>query len=315
MRTCMRLLCRVTLAGLIGLVVAGIAHAENTADAAALKARFETMGEQLRSSPFGRPVVLESAERPDALVGDIYAVLEHPFARVSAALDDAPAWCDVLMLHLNVKRCTVAGRGPTSTVAIRLGRKHDQSVTDAYRLEFAYGVSASTSDYLQVQMSAASGPLGTRDYRIAFDAMPLPDGRSFVHLTYSYGYGLAARVAMLGYLSTLGRSKVGFSNAPGASAEAPRPVAGVRGLIERNTMRYYLAIAAYLDAASLPEPQRLERRLHDWFEATERYPRQLHEMDEAAYLEMKRAELKDNPRAPAVLPPEGALSPLGAARR
>ena len=33
-----------------------------------------------------------------------------------------------------------------------------------------------------------------------------------------------------------------------------------------------------------------DRRLRDWFAATERYPRQLHEMEQGEYLDMKRKE-------------------------
>ena len=73
----------------------------------------------------------------------------------------------------------------------------------------------------------------------------------------------------------------------------------MRGLVERNTMRYYLAIEAFLDAVSSPPQARLEQRLHDWFAATERYPRQLHELDEGAYLEMKRRESKRQQKAAA----------------
>jgi hypothetical protein len=66
----------------------------------------------------------------------------------------------------------------------------------------------------------------------------------------------------------------------------------MRGVVERNTMRYYLAIEAFLGALSeLPQAQ-LEKRLHDWFAAVERYPLQLHEMEQGAYLDMKRREYR-----------------------
>ena len=65
---------------------------------------------------------------------------------------------------------------------------------------------------------------------------------------------------------------------------------GVRGLVERNTMRYYLAIVAFMEASRLAPERRLEARLRSWFAAVERYPVQLHEMDQQEYLEMKRVE-------------------------
>jgi hypothetical protein len=68
-------------------------------------------------------------------------------------------------------------------------------------------------------------------------------------------------------------------------------VDNLRGVIERNTMRYYLAIDAYLSAVDLPQAQRQEHRLREWYSATERYPRQLHEMEQDDYLAMKQKEI------------------------
>lgn len=56
-------------------------------------------------------------------------------------------------------------------------------------------------------------------------------------------------------------------------------------------MRYYLAIAVYLDSLQLPESERASRRLQAWFDATERYPAQLHEVERDDYLAMKRDEI------------------------
>ncbi|MDP3827951.1 MAG: hypothetical protein Q8Q74_15470, partial [Polaromonas sp.] len=67
-------------------------------------------------------------------------------------------------------------------------------------------------------------------------------------------------------------------------------VDGLRGAVERNTMRYYLAIDAYMASLSAPPADQLEKRLQQWFDATERYPRQLHEIERTAYLTMKRSE-------------------------
>ncbi len=52
-------------------------------------------------------------------------------------------------------------------------------------------------------------------------------------------------------------------------------------------MRYYLAIDSYLDA---PDDQQLEERLAKWFDSTEQYSHQLHEMNRSDYLAMKRKE-------------------------
>ena len=67
-------------------------------------------------------------------------------------------------------------------------------------------------------------------------------------------------------------------------------VGGVRGVVERNTMRYYLAIDAYLSAMNAAPSEQFEKRLQTWFSTTERYPKQLHELNRDDYITMKRAE-------------------------
>jgi hypothetical protein len=110
-------------------------------------------------------------------------------------------------------------------------------------------------------------------------------------MSYSYSYGALSSVALKLYLATFGRGKVGFSAAGTAADGSPRLIGGMRGVVERNTMRYYLAVEAWLGAMGLPREARIERALRNWYAAIERYPRQLHELDEARYLEMKRGEL------------------------
>jgi ferric-dicitrate binding protein FerR (iron transport regulator) len=66
----------------------------------------------------------------------------------------------------------------------------------------------------------------------------------------------------------------------------------VRGVVERNTMRYYLAIDSYLKTLDGPQQERQEKRLQSWFNATERHARQLHEVERDEYLQMKRDEIK-----------------------
>ena len=59
-------------------------------------------------------------------------------------------------------------------------------------------------------------------------------------------------------------------------------------MLERNAMRYFLAIEAHLAALAVPPGERFEKRLQTWFTSSERYAHQLHEMDRAEYLDLKR---------------------------
>ena len=92
------------------------------------------------------------------------------------------------------------------------------------------------------------------------------------------------------YLATIGSGKVGFTLIGKQPNGQPEYIGGMRGVVERNTMRYYLAIDAYLGALATPPSLRLQKRLQGWFTATEQYPRQLREVDPTAYIDMKRSE-------------------------
>jgi len=270
----------------------GIAHADDADanSAASLRAKYGALQDQLSHNQFQRPLYMDSSEISGGVTGDIYAVINYPFATAGAALNGPARWCDILSLHLNTKYCRASTSSQGSVLNVNIGKKHDQPLDEAYRVDFAYRVAAETPNYLKVRLNADEGPLSTRNYRIMLEAIPLEDGRTFIHLAYSYTYGLAGRLAMQAYLGTIGSDKVGFTVVGKQSDGQPLHVGGMRGLVERNTMRYYLAIEAFLGALSAPPQARLEKRLHDWFAAVERYPRQLHEMEQGEYLDMKRKE-------------------------
>ena len=260
-------------------------------DAPGLRARAAALRERLANNPFGKPLVLESVQTSGDLKGDVYAVIDHSFATVQQALQSPEHWCDLLILHLNVKRCRVPAGGKTLELAV--GRKFDQPIDDAYKLEFKYQLLAATSEYLQVQLTAEDGPLSTKNYRIQVEAIAAADPKkSVIHMSYAYGYGLAARLAMQTYLATVGSSKIGFTIVDKKADGSPVYQGGVLGLLERNTMRYYLAIDAYLAAYQLPAGEQAERRIREWYTSTERYAPQLHEMEQTEYLDMKRKEIK-----------------------
>ena len=271
------------------------AHTADAGDAganpaAALRAKYAVLQNQLSHNQFQRPLHLESSETPDSVTGDIYARIDYPFATVRAGLNNPDGWCDVLILHVNTKYCRASSGSQGANLDVNIGRKYDEPLRKAYRVDFAYRIAAQTADYLQVRLNADAGPFSTRDYRIALEAVPLESGRSFIHFSYSFSYGPVGRLALQVYLATIGRDKVGFAVAGTGSDGKPLYIGGIRGLVERNTMRYYLAIEAFLDAESAPAQERLEQRLRGWFGAIERYPRQLHEMEQGAYLDMKRKE-------------------------
>jgi hypothetical protein len=257
---------------------------------AALRARYGLLQDHLSHNQFNRPLHLESSETTDGVSGNIHAIIDHPFATVSLALNGPNRWCDILLLHLNTKYCRAATDARGSALRVYIGKKYEQPLDDAYPVDFAYRLAGASPGYLKIMLSAADGPLSTHDYRIVLEAVPLDGERTLLHLAYSYAYGLAGRVAMQAYLGTIGSDKVGFTVTEKKAGGAPVYIGGMRGLVERNTMRYYLAIESNIGALSAPPQVRLEKSLRSWFTAIEAYPRQLHELEQDEYLVMKRKE-------------------------
>ena len=244
---------------------------------------------QFATSPFGRPLLLESSELDGDVRGNVVALVEHPIAALRSALDSPAEWCEVLILHLNVKSCAPSQGAGSGSLSLLLGRKGSEDGDGSHAIDFAFRVPESSAEAFRVTMEAASGPLGTTSYRLSLDAIPVGPRKTFLRLTYAYAYGTTARIAMSSYLGTLGKDKVGFSTTVGSRGEGPVYVGGLRGVLERNTMRYYLGVETYLDSAAQPAEERVGWRLRTWFDATERYPRQLHELTKAEYLAGKQA--------------------------
>lgn len=275
---------RLAVSVLAGLGLTMAAAESPAGDAGALQRKYADLRERLERSPFGRPLHLDSRETDGVLRGDVHALVRHPFPKVRDSLGAARQWCDVLTLPFNVQKCEARG----DALSVYIGRKPDSPIEEATRLNLRFSVLQRGDNLLRVELAAPSGPAGTRDYRIVFEAVPIAQGGTFVHLGYGYGQGMLSRMAIQTYLATSGADKVGFS-AEGRDAEGnPRLIGGMRGILERNTMRYFLAVDAFLDSLDAPEASRHRARLEKWFAAVDRYPRQLREMSLDRYLALKQ---------------------------
>lgn len=269
---------------LCGASLLAPAHAH---DAAALRARHAALQEQLAKSPFGRSLHVESTVSGGTHKGEIHAVIEHPFSVVAPALARPADWCDIMALQVNVKRCSAARDALTAHIT----RKPRGALDDAHRVEFRFHPATKSAEYLGVALTAPSGPVGTRDYEIRLEAAPLDARRTFMHLSYAYTLGSMARLGMDAYLAGAGRDKYGFSVVERLPDGRPVYVDGVRGVVERSAMRYYLAVEAHLDSLAVPAAQRLEARLRDWYTETTRYPQLREPVSADEYVAMKRREL------------------------
>lgn len=260
--------------------------------AAALHEMRQSLRPQLRVSAFGEPLVLSSRDTGDQIEGDVHAEVAHPFAAVVSSFRSTEAICEVLFLHLNVRYCVPSRGTQPAMVALLVGPKRVSAPGLQHRVDYVVRTEVAQPDHFRVTLTAAHGPLSTHDYRLVFETVPIEAGRSFVHFGYAYRYGALARLAMGAYLATAGRTKIGFS-VEGQDADGrPRHVRGMRAAVERNVMRYYLALLAHRSVTTGSPEERLQARLRAWFALTERHPAQLHEFGLEDYLQEKKEDLE-----------------------
>ena len=263
------------------------------ADLGEMQSLYRSLQPRLAQSPFQRELALDSTEASERLSGDIYATLDAPLANLELVNRSPLRWCEILLLLSNTKSCVVGRQDEAPSLQMRMGTKGPQALATTTPMNFKFETSAPQATVLETHLSSNSGPMGTKDGKLRVQAIAVGPNKSFIHLHYSYSSSLAGRLATGVYLQTLGRGKVGFSK---EQAEASRPadahwVGGVRGIIERNTMRYFMGLSCALQFAGTEAPtQRFAQMAPCWYDDTERYPQQLHEMGRSEYLEMKRAE-------------------------
>lgn len=263
-----------------------------SSEAAALRAEYLQLRNELQSSPLGGPLHLQSQELDGFVQGHIHAVLDQPFADAGAALSDASAWCELLLLASNVKACDaqVSGTGQITGTGARLELKVAatvrQTLDAASVLRFQWRREVANPGYLRVQMRADEGPAGTRDYRLEAQLLELDGKRSLLRLSYEFAYSPTGGVAIGLYPATAARGKVGFT------VEDGRAVGGLRGVVERNTMRYFISFRTYLESRALSQP--LETMLQNWYSTADSYPKQLRELTREEYLSMKRIEFAEH---------------------
>ncbi len=244
----------------------------------------------LARSSFGVPLVLESVEQADEVHVDAYGIFDYPFGSLVNALKVPANWCDIVSLPPNVKACTYRELSGVWLLTLYLGRKVYQPPEDVLQVVYHYRNVVRREGYLDIVLSAAAGPFGTSDHRIRFEALPLDEGRTFVHVSYAYRDTVALRFAAKSYFATLGRGKVGFTTTETDRNGNPVYIGGPRGAIERNVVRYYLAIHAFMNSLRYPAESRFSMRINEWYDLTSRYRMQLFDLDKQDYLTFKTRE-------------------------
>jgi hypothetical protein len=258
-----------------------------------LAERYQQLKSGVEATLPGTSISLVSAEQDGVLSADVTSILPYPYTTTAPALAAVENWCQFMPLHFNIKACTFETDERGEVLTLYSGRKIYQAPDDSHMLTYRVEKRIQSGERLALRLHADSGPAGTRDYRIEVDAMPVKEGTLF-HIRSSYRTSMTSALLTSTYLSTLGRDKVGFTRIE--QEGALHPVQGMRGVVERNVMRYQIAIDTFLETQALPESSRREAALRSWFRQNESHPQQLHEMTEKEYLEIKHREWDNQQR-------------------
>jgi hypothetical protein len=221
---------------------------------------------------------------------DIYGTIKYPFDIVENELQLPTNWCDIVLLHSNVRACTYKKVNDTWLLTLYNVKKFQDPLKDAYQMNFEYRVIAQQPGFFAISLAARGGPFKTKDHQFGLEAIPLDEDRTFIHLRYSYRYSSLGYFLMKSYFSLFAGGRIGFSVIGADSDGNPAYVGGLRGAVEGNVLRYYLTILAYMDSLMIPVEQRFEKRMSQWYDLTARYKRQLFEMEKEKYLTYKRQD-------------------------
>jgi hypothetical protein len=266
------------------------------ASKAKLLETYQVIQPELEHNVYGLPIFINSNDANKTMVGEVYGTLAYPFKQLKDTLSNPANWCEIIPQHLNIKACTYQHKNGYCEITFYTGRKFYEKADDVYQIQYQYTLLNRTDDHFYINFSAATGPLGTKDYKIEVEAIPLTGNSTFIRFSYAYKFNYLTEFGMNTYLATLGSDKVGFTMTGKDEHEQPVYIDGIRGIIERNSVRYYLAIQSFLETQQLPEEARFAARINKWFDLTEKYHHQLYEMEKQDYLEYKQMERVDQLR-------------------
>ncbi|MGD0282248.1 MAG: hypothetical protein ABSB95_07800 [Dissulfurispiraceae bacterium] len=254
--------------------------------------KYHEIKKELEKNSGTVPFHVESSANAHASQVDIYGIIKYPFEMVQNEFLVPTNWCDIVLPHLNVRACTYKKVNDTWLLNIYNVDKSSEPLEDAYQMKFLYRVSVLQPEYFNISLTADEGPSHTKDHLLGFEAIPLETDTTFIHMRYSFGY------SAFGYflMKIFGGSKIGFSISGTDSSGNPVYVGGLRGIVERYVVYYYLAVLAYLDTLKSPPDQRFGKRISQWYDLTAGFKNQLFEMNKEEYFTHKNQDWKSQER-------------------
>lgn len=285
---------QVVIIGIGLFIVSAAANADRT-DAHQLLSQYRQFSADIKPIDKSLPLRIQSHEQDRHLRVNVFGLVNYSYAQVADVLASPAAMCDFLILNMNVKACTYLPGKQRADMVIYVAGKKYASLYRTLQIEPYFELQKRDKNYLRVLMASHRGSWGMKEYSVLVEASPYKN-KTLVRFTSNYEASRINKAATTAYLKTFARKKVGFTVIGKNQQGQPEYVRGMQGVIERNAVRSYLALQAYLGTANTPSKQRFESRLRRWFDLTDVYTRQLHEMHWQPYLRNKRREYQNQLR-------------------
>ena len=233
-----------------------------------------------------KPIHVRSHIADNRLQADIFAIKQQTVHQLFEVLSVAENWCQFVTLHLNIKACSYQS-DKNDILTFYAGRKFYQPAENAFALQYQFQIKEKTKDYFKLLLSADDGPFSTSDYRISVEVLAV-ENESVIHFSLAYNSSFSSRMGTSVYLSTIGSDKKGFSQQINELGQSEF-IQGTEGIIERNVMRYFLALKVFLEQDTA-DPTSTQKLASDWYDESEQYSLQLHELDKKDYMANKARE-------------------------
>lgn len=269
-----------------------IVNSNAVADYNSLNKRYHAIKKYLDQSKFETPIYIHSTASKISLKGEVYGLIHNPditFEQLEKAFSNYKNWCDFIPLHLNLKACIYQRINKQRYLIFYAGRKFYQAPEDVYQIRYRFRLVTTSNNYFNVILNAPRGPAGTSNYLLQLEVMKIEDKILF-RVISSYSSSRRSRFGTTIYLHTKGKHKIGFTVVGVDSDGKPIYVRGIKGVVERNVIRYFLAGKAFMATRKLPQDKRYKALLQYWFKETEKYHQQLYEMSKKEYLKTKLRE-------------------------
>jgi hypothetical protein len=259
--------------------------------------KYHKIGEEPKIGPSALPFFLESSESNNTAYVDIYSTMNYRFGIMKNQLLIPDNWCEIVLPHPDIRACTYKKTHDIWLLNIYSVNKFSKPLGDAYQMKFLFHINDLQSSYFDIALTASEGPFNTADHRLGFEAAPLNEDTTLIHLRYAFSY------SSWGYflMKLFGGGKIGFSVVDTDSNGTPVYVSGPRGAAERNAVRFYLAILAYFDTFEIPAEQRFEKQINQWYDLAAPFRKQLLEMEKDKYITYKRQDQKNQQKLQSAL--------------